>query len=133
MTSIDNAAKLRSLFRAEWLSAIRMFCDAGGRVDTFWSCEECLLNYFENGYFPVELDYGEAVRMGYLSHAETDAVAAFHAVVSAYRAPNDDYFDLPTIAEDPAWLAVVVEARVARRALSMLIKSEDERRLLSGE
>lgn len=120
----------RRNLRETWLSILHGFC--APRLQQLWvapiegvvvSFEECMCGWFD------DLSLGDglaaAVADGWMSQAEADACAEFHAAADAYRAPGDD----ARVLADPVWANVVEQARKAWMRLRELV-ADDERRLM---
>lgn len=126
-------AQRRRWFRLNWLNAIQQFADTATQQthwlnpdvrDIDYSCEGCLLTYFEeclNGE-----GYEAPLARGDVNQAEVEAVAEFHRMADAYKAPNDDYFDSDAICADPNWQHIVALAQEAQRRLKTLISDPTE-------
>lgn len=122
----------RRNMRETWLSILHGFC--APRLQKLWvapiegvvvSFEESMCGWFD------DLSLGDglaaAVADGWMSQAEADACAEFHAAVDTYRAPGDD----AQVLADPVWASVVEQARKAWVRLRELVAA-DERRLMQS-
>ena len=72
------------------------------------------------------------VKDGYLTQAEADAVALFHATADEYKSPNGDDYDHASILADPKWLHVVQVAGMAKTALLTILHDPAELAILHG-
>jgi hypothetical protein len=131
---------LRARWRARWLASIREISDVREQRATWLNPEndnphfsfvECLCSYFDAlGLDDPAGRYEARVDQGMVTREEVNAVVALHAKLSDYSPPAADDYDHDAILRDPAWLAVVDEARWAVDRLKTML-SDDELIILS--
>lgn len=120
----------RRNMRETWLEILHGFCSP--RLQRLWvtPIEGIVVSFEESmsGWFD-DLSLGDglaaAVTAGWMTQAEADACATFHAAAAAYRAPGND----AQVLADPLWANVVSQARTSWMRLHELVAA-DERRLM---
>jgi hypothetical protein len=132
MTTVPDVSA-RSRWRLRWLAAIREVADIGLQRSTWLNAGDPNQHFtfveFACGYFDdlgLRHGYGEALALRFLSAEEAAAVASLHAVFDAYASPAGDDSDHEAILADPHWLAVVIEAEVARSRLAAILQTPAE-------
>jgi len=85
-----------------------------------------MCSYFDDADLGDTDSYERRISRGHLSSEEADTVSSFHALASAYKAPNGEDYDTAMILADPAWNTVVESARHAQSRLLSLLEDEAE-------
>ncbi|WP_156382228.1 MULTISPECIES: hypothetical protein [unclassified Aureimonas] len=146
----ENLYERRKQWRLLWLSSLSEIADIEMQKATWlninpitWNPHytflEFIISYIESieitfGVFEDRADYiSQAspvltyhVSNGLITNDELEAVGNLHAMICAYRPPNDDYYDHEGIIDDCNWQAVVAAAATARSRLMSLILDSSE-------
>ncbi len=133
----SDITEQRHGWRTGWLSSIQEFADSETQsrmwldptnTNPHWSFVEVNCCYFDRLYLSVG-GYDWALGRGFICEEEVEAVAEFHKIAGIYRSPTDDY-DHKAILEDTGWKNVVFAAKKAQLALSKLLNTQAELKLL---
>ncbi|HKS89540.1 MAG TPA: hypothetical protein VJR70_08890 [Stellaceae bacterium] len=106
------------LQRRTWLDATNL--------NPHWSYIEFVESY------PDGDQLQHAVAQGWLTGKEFKVLNNLRCVLTEYSPPSKDYYDNAAVLDDPAWHAVVEEARRARQQLLTTTTNPQERESLLG-
>ena len=90
-----------------------------------------MCNYFDDTLYGKHYDWAIAKRL--VTKQEAAELAGLHRQLRNHSAPEGDDFNHKRILEDPAWLVIVAEAKLAVAKLSEIMKDPAERAILLSD
>jgi hypothetical protein len=117
--------EFRRRWRLNWLWCLnefsdidlqrRMWLDPANR-NPHWSYVEIMCSYFDDVI--GERTYAALVAEGLISAEEATVVSVLHTLLDSHEAPGGDDWNAVRLLADPAWQAIVTEAKKANRRLA---------------